>query len=268
VRAGRGPRRRRAGDRAAVADAVGRGRPLARPDAPRPDQRQRTGRDDGGRPDAAGARDRGPAGVAQLRGVPVGVRGRGQDRGRPGAAGLASAAAVHVPVVSARVAVPLERQVPAGVGAAVPVLRGCARLRQGRAGLGHRRGLPRGAEPADAAAPGQQPAGRRRFGRRRPGGRRGGRRRRRVAVAVGGPRPGYRPVGPDRGPTGAPRGAAGLGRRPVPPGRHEDPRLRRRADRPRAARPRGGLGGAGRRRRPGGAGPTTRGACGRAATCR
>ena len=105
--------------RRAVLRAVGHGRHLAGPDAPRPDR-------DPGLNEllivaalAAARRAGHRAGLAELRDVPLGVRARRAARRRPGAAALARHAGVLLPLVPDRVAVQVQREVPAGVGAAV-----------------------------------------------------------------------------------------------------------------------------------------------------
>ncbi len=104
----------------AVAGAVGSERRIARPDAPEPGRRQRCSRTDGppnSRPvPTSSASVRVSLNVAVFRSTfEEGARiGAGSDP-----AGLAVDAAVLLPVVAARGSVPLERQVPARMGAAV-----------------------------------------------------------------------------------------------------------------------------------------------------
>ena len=68
----------------------------------------------------AGARR--AAAVAELRGAPLGAGAGPADRCRPGRAGLALGAGVGVAVVADRDAVPVQRQVQADLGAALPLL--------------------------------------------------------------------------------------------------------------------------------------------------
>lgn len=96
---------------------LGHRRRLPRPDAPRPRRRPRHERTPHrgrppGRPDA-----RHHADLAELRDVPRRPRARREDRRGPGPAGLARAARLSVPLVPDRVAVPVQREVPAALGA-------------------------------------------------------------------------------------------------------------------------------------------------------
>ena len=92
--------------------------------------------------------------LAELRRAALGLRpGRGARR-RTGDADLAPAAAGRVPAVADRVAVPGQRQVPAGLAAAVPVLPDRARPAPHRGRGAQRRGVPAGParrRPAAAA---------------------------------------------------------------------------------------------------------------------
>ncbi len=93
---------------------------------------------------AGGARrrlGRGP-GVAELRDVPRGVRPWRGARRRADGPPLAAGAAARQPELAARVALPLERQVPARVAAALHLLRVLLRPAPGRRRRGQRRGLP------------------------------------------------------------------------------------------------------------------------------
>ncbi len=80
----------------------------------------------------------------------AGLRGGRADRRRADPAAVAAHPAVLLPLVAARVALPVQRQVPATLDAALPVLRGAPRAGPGRPRLGHRRGVrghPRHAPP-------------------------------------------------------------------------------------------------------------------------
>ena len=145
-----------ASDRAALLRALGQRRHLARPDAARPQRAQRRHGVHGRRT----VRHRTEVGrapdLAQLRGVPLGLRGGRPHRRRPRTAAVAPAAALLLQVVAARSPLPLQREVPAAVVPALPLLRrrGLARPRRPR--LRHRRGLRLRTEPAQAL--GQGPA--------------------------------------------------------------------------------------------------------------
>ena len=95
------------------------------------------------------ARVRGRPGFAELRDVPRGVRARRRDRCRSARAAVASGAAAGQPQLAAGVALPLEREVPPDLAAALHVLRVHLGPSPGRHGRGQRRGLP---DPAVARA--------------------------------------------------------------------------------------------------------------------
>ena len=141
VRAGRGDRRRPAADGAALAVARGADRPVARPDAPRSRRRQRRDGADGRRPDARSPAPRRRPDLAELRRLPLGLRGGRAHRRRPDPAAVAAHAAVLLPLVAAGVALPVEHEVPAGVGAALPLLRRAAGAGEDRHGDRDRGGL-------------------------------------------------------------------------------------------------------------------------------
>ena len=126
VRAGRGARRATAGGAACCRFVPwGRRRPVARPDAARPRRRQRAGRVHGRRARRGGRRARRGPGLAELRHVPGGVRARARRIGAGPVMPAVADGCCCSPrmVLAARVAVPVQREVPPGVGAAVPVLR-------------------------------------------------------------------------------------------------------------------------------------------------
>nr|WP_284290337.1 phosphatidylglycerol lysyltransferase domain-containing protein [Angustibacter aerolatus] len=103
----------------------------------------------------AGAGPRRPAGVAELRGVPLGARARRPGGRRAGAAAVAVGAAVGLALVADRVALPRERQVPPRLGAAHGVLPAGRRPAAGsrrRVAGGGVRGAARPAALAAAAA--------------------------------------------------------------------------------------------------------------------
>ena len=79
---------------------------------------------------------------AELRDVPVGVRAGRPARCRPGGPVVARVPAVLLALVAAGDAVPVEHEVPAGLGAAVRLLRGRPDDSAGRRRLGDRRGVP------------------------------------------------------------------------------------------------------------------------------
>ncbi len=139
------------------------------------------------------------SGVDELRRLPRGVRARRRDRRRTDRQGVASGPAAGQPQLAARVALPVQREVPAELAAALHVLRVRLRPAPGRHGRRQRRGLPDPTEPELAA----EPQGVRRP--RRPGDGDGGVRRR-------GARPdaaGARPAG--RGAVGGEAARAGAG---------------------------------------------------------
>lgn len=105
------------------------------------------------------------AALAQLR-VPVGLRARGETGRRTGAADVAGAADLLLPVVADRVAVPRQRQVPARL-TAFPALREGRRTPAHRSGERTRRGVPRRAQ--DALGPAVSGPGRERAGWSRGG---------------------------------------------------------------------------------------------------
>ena len=115
---GRGPGPVRRPEGHPALRALGQGRNVPRDDAPRPLGRPRHER----APDrglAPGVReDRHQAGVAQLRDVPLGAGARREDRRGPGPADVARPAGLPLPLVPDRVAVQVQREVPAAVGAA------------------------------------------------------------------------------------------------------------------------------------------------------
>ncbi|CAA9291340.1 MAG: L-O-lysylphosphatidylglycerol synthase, partial [uncultured Actinomycetospora sp.] len=157
-RPGRRARRRdlrgRDARRAAVR-ALGRRRPVARHHDPRPRRaRQRPQRAAHRRPARRLPRARRRPGVAELRGVPLRARTGREDRRGPRRAALGAGAAHGVAVVADRDALPLQRPLRPGVGAALPGVRRRARpaphRRRGVRGRGLRR-PPAG--PAPAAAP-------------------------------------------------------------------------------------------------------------------
>ena len=91
--------------------------------------------------------------LAELRDVPRGLRAGRPARRRPGRPAVAGAAGVLLEVVAAGDAVPVQHEVPAGLGTAVRLLRGRPADPAGRRRLGHRRGLPGAAVlPAQQAA--------------------------------------------------------------------------------------------------------------------
>ena len=110
---------------------------------------------------ASGARRQ--AHLAELRRVPGRARARRADRRRPGAAGLAVGAHLHVQVVPDRVAVQVQRQVLPGLAAALLRLPQHQGRAQDRAGRARGRGVPglaaaRAAPDRAQARPGQDPA--------------------------------------------------------------------------------------------------------------
>ncbi len=96
---------------------------------------------------------RGRARVAELRDVPRGLRARRRDRGRAGGPAVATGAAAGQPQLAARVALPLQREVPARLAAAVPLLRVRLRPAPGRRRRRQRRGLPVPSVPVQVPAP-------------------------------------------------------------------------------------------------------------------
>ena len=116
-------RRGRRVEGGAVLRAVGAARALPRPDAARPGLRERADGVHGHRTPPARPGDRDHAGLAQLRDVPLRLRTWLAARRGPGAAAVALAAQLLLPLVADRVALPRQRQVPAHLGAAVPALR-------------------------------------------------------------------------------------------------------------------------------------------------
>src|SRR2546423_1014112 len=148
VRPGRGAGPGGAGGGDPVVHAVGYRRALAGPDAPGPRVRQRADGVHGRRARRGGAEAGGRADLAELRGVPLGLRGGCPDRGGAGAAAVAQAAAVLLPLVPARVAVPVPRQVPARVGTPVPLLRGRPGPGPGGPPVRHRPGVRRRSPPS------------------------------------------------------------------------------------------------------------------------
>src|SRR5262249_53741631 len=125
---------------------------VARPDAARPVRRQRPERIHD-RPRHRGLPvARRAARLVEFRGVPGRHRARRKDRRRPDTARVAPRAAVPVAVVADRVALPLQREVPAGVAAAIPVVPGYAGPPP------HRGCRPGGGGVSGAAAPAQAAA--------------------------------------------------------------------------------------------------------------
>ena len=122
-------------------------------------------------------------GVDELRGVPRGVRARRRDRRRADRQGVAAGAAAGQPQLAARVALPVQREVPAELAAALHVLRVRLRPAPGRHRRRQRRGLPDPTQPELAA----EPQGVRRS--RRPGDGDGGVRRRGARPDAAGARP-------------------------------------------------------------------------------
>ena len=117
-------------------------RPVPRPDAAGQGRPARAERlpdrgDHQGRPGA-----RRQAHLAELRRVPGRARARRADRRRPGAAGLAVGAHLHVQVVPDRVAVQVQRQVLPGLAAALLRLPQHQGRAQDRAGRARGRGVP------------------------------------------------------------------------------------------------------------------------------
>ena len=82
------------------------------------------------------------AGLAQLRDVPRGLRARRRDRRRAGRPAVAAGPAAGQQELAAGVALPLQREVPARVAAALHVLRVRLRPAARRHGRRQRRGLP------------------------------------------------------------------------------------------------------------------------------
>ena len=95
-------------------------------------------------------------GVAELRDVPRGLRPRRRARGGPDGPAVAAGAAARQPQLAARVALPLQRQVPARVAAALHLLRVRLRPAARRRRRRQRRGLPHRAlaqvDPAPSGA--------------------------------------------------------------------------------------------------------------------
>ena len=131
--------------------ALGPQRTVARPDAARSHRRQRPDRADGRGAGRALGDLRGRAGLVELRDVPRGVRARGADRRRPGVAAVAAGAAAGEPQLAARVALSLQREVPARLAAALHVLRVHLRPSPRRHRGRKRRGLLDQAVAVDAA---------------------------------------------------------------------------------------------------------------------
>ena len=100
----------------------------------------------------AAPRPRRRAGLAELRGLPVGAGARRAARRRADLAGLARAAGLRLAVVPDRVALPVQRQVPAGLGAALPGLPGRGRPAPDRRRRAGGRGVHRLAAAATARA--------------------------------------------------------------------------------------------------------------------
>ena len=123
------------------------------------------------RPGRALGEGRRRTGLAELRDVPRGLRARRRDRGGAGGAAVAAGAAPGQPELAARVALPLQREVPAGLAAAVPLLRVRLRPAPGRHRRRQRRGLPVPSVPVEVPAP-RGRRGRRHAGQRHPGVRR------------------------------------------------------------------------------------------------
>ncbi len=144
-------------------------RVVAGPDAPLAAVAQRDRRADGQRPSAAGGHHWGEPGFAELRDVPVGIRGGRPARRRPGRAVVAGAAGVLLAMVAVGDAVPIQYEVPAAVGAALRLLRRRPTDPPGGGGVGDRRGIPRPAVlPAEQTAH-RAPSGRS-AGHHRPAG--------------------------------------------------------------------------------------------------
>ena len=249
VRAGRVLRRPGHAAGVAVLRALGPRRALAGPDAPRRHGGQRAHRVHGGPARAAGAVARRRAALAELRHVPGRVRAGRADRRRPRGAVLAAAAPHRVALVAARVPLPRQRQVPADLDAALPVLRGSPRPAPHRHRRGARGGVPHRAEPAaDATRRRRADGGGRPGGRRRAGSRCGRRPGRRGARRGAGPPAGAGPGAPRQVRADARRGHRAL---PGGPSPHRGPRTGARAVRP--PRPGRRYGGAGLGDRPRGA---------------
>ena len=160
----------------------------------------------------------------------------------PGPAAVAAAAARRVALVAVRVALPLQREVPPGVAAAVPVLRRDPRHRPGRHGARRGRGVHR---PARASCGRRSTAGRRPDVVLPPAARRPG--------AAGRRRPARGPRVPEQVRLRMAR-ASGCSRPAPTRTRPRSGRTRPRRDLDR----RPALGRAGQRRRPGGGGPRPR----------
>ena len=166
LRADRGARRGRPAARVPQLRPVGSQRAVAGPDAARPHGRQRPGRAHGGLAGRAGDRVRRRPALAELRDVPGGVRAGRRGGRRADRAPVAVLARAGQPQLAARVALPVERQVPAGVAAAVHLLRVHLGPAADRHGGRQRRGVPHPAEPGAG-----QPARQGRWGRRARAGR-------------------------------------------------------------------------------------------------
>ncbi len=109
----------------AVAGAMGHQRRIPGPDAALPPIPQRHDRIDGQRAVHAVRGHRSEPDLAELRDVPVGVRTGRPAGSRSGRKAVARPAGVLLALVATRDAVPLEHEVPAPLGAALCVLRGC-----------------------------------------------------------------------------------------------------------------------------------------------
>lgn len=107
-----------------------------------PQSPERHGRVDGQRTAAARRHDRREPGLTELRDVPLRVRAGIAVGRRSGGAAVAGLAGVLLALVAVGDAVPVEHEVPAGVGAALCVLRGRPAHSAGRSRLGDRRGIP------------------------------------------------------------------------------------------------------------------------------
>ena len=147
------------GRRNAVPGSVGNQWRLARPHAPLPPVAQRHHRIDGQRAVHAVRRHWHQPHFAELRDVPLGLRGRRATGRRPGRPTVACATGLLLPLVAAGDAVPVEHEVPTRMGAPVRLLRGRARDPAGRRGLGHRRGVPGAAVPRSRQAAHGSPFG-------------------------------------------------------------------------------------------------------------